>query len=421
MTCGGRRARLAAALAAALSLAQAPAAAQLVLGQYEDEAPLGSWNVLGSPSAALSGLGVLFARPYDPAVSLAQPASLASLPRLSLSLSGSCALAQLGRFSLVNTGVVSSAVNLTAAVLGIDHGAFAFRAGPWAFGAAVAAPESLARPAVTAGSAAIGATYTLNFNQTGYLRTFHAAAARRLGGRVAFGLGVNLALGRLDRSIIERTETPVRVVTVTDEKTQAVRGVYFNGGLAWDLSPRMTASLVFRSAYLRKGRGTSLLRYEVPTAGTDIRTEAEATNTYRQPWALGAGGCWRPGTRWLLAAEAVWFGWSGYEVGYFDEPLGRDFKDTVRAGAGAEYLARAEVFGRPAGVPIRLGFSVDPQPTRPRSTYLALTLGTGLRYASFAVDVSGSLGREYGSGDRLKAGRIAVSVRYVIGAEGPRK
>jgi hypothetical protein len=421
MTSGGRPARLAAALIAALVLVYAPAAAQLVLGQYEDEAPLGTWNVLGSPSAASAGMGVLFARPFDPSVSLAQPAFLAALPRLCVSLSGSYALSQLYKFSLVNTGVVSSDMNLTAGVLGFDHGAFAFRSGPWAFAAAVAAPESFARPAVVAGSGAIGATYELRFVQTGYLRTFHAAAARLLGRRLGVGLGLNIAVGRLDRSVVERTETPVRVVTITDEKGQALRGLFFNGGVAWDVSPRITASLVFRSPYVRKGRGTSLLRYEVPEAGTDIRTEAEATNTYRQPWVLGVAGCWRAGTRWLLAAEAAWFGWSAYDVAYFDEPLARAFKDVVRAGAGAEYLARTEVFGRPAGVPFRLGFTVDPQPTSPRSTYVALTLGTGLRYTSLAVDVSGSLGREYGSGDRLKAGRIVVSVRYIIGKEELRK
>jgi hypothetical protein len=415
MTRGGRRARLAAALVAALVLARAPAAAQLVLGQYEDEAPLGTWNILGSASAAAAGLGVAFARPFDASVSLAAPALLTALPRLSVSLSGSYALSQLRKFSLVNTGVVASSLNLAAGVIGLDHGAFAFRSGRWAFAAAVAAPESFARPAIVAGNGAIGATYELRFAQTGYLRTFHAAAARRWGSRLAVGLGVNLAVGRLDRSVVERTETPVRVVTITDEKSESLRGLFFNGGIAWDVSPRLTASLVFRSPYVRKGRGTSLLRYEVPEAGTDIRTEAEATNTYRQPWVLGGGGCWRPGRNWLLAAEAAWFGWSAYEVTYFDEPLARAFRNIVRAGAGAEYLARTGSFGHPAGIAFRLGLTIDPQPTEPRSTYVALTLGTGLRYPAWSVDVSGSLGREYGSGDRLKAGRIVVSVRYVIG------
>ncbi len=47
------------------------ASAQLVLGQYEDEAPLGTWNIFGAPSAASIGLGgAQFARAWDGSISL---------------------------------------------------------------------------------------------------------------------------------------------------------------------------------------------------------------------------------------------------------------------------------------------------------------------------------------------------------------
>jgi hypothetical protein len=66
-------------------------------------------------------------------------------------------------------------------------------------------------------------------------------------------------------------------------------------------------------------------------------------------------------------------------------------------------------------IPFRAGVVFDPQPMRePRSSYLALALGTGLRLRALAVDISGHIGRESGSGDSLKAAKIVLSLRYII-------
>jgi hypothetical protein len=153
----------------------------------------------------------------------------------------------------------------------------------------------------------------------------------------------------------------------------------------------------------------------VPEAGTDIRIDAEAVNEYHQPWIVGAGCAYALSEAWSFAAEMAWFGWSAYNVTYFDEPLVRSFRNVVRAGAGAEYLAPVRVFGKPALIPLRLGLLFDPQPMgEPRSSYLALTLGTGLRLRAWAVDISGHIGQESGSGDSLKAAKIVLSLRYII-------
>jgi len=134
-------------LSAAFLLYPAGASAQLVLGQYEDEAPLGTWNILGAPSAASLGMGGgQCARAWDVTASLVNPALLLTLPRASASVSFSYAGASLFRFSLVNTGVVQSTGNPTVAVIGVDSAGLAARHGPWAFACLVAAPESYGRP-----------------------------------------------------------------------------------------------------------------------------------------------------------------------------------------------------------------------------------------------------------------------------------
>lgn len=400
------------AFLAACFLIHGTASAQLVLGQYEDEAPLGTWNIFGSPSAPSLGLGgAQFARAWDASVSLTNPSLLLKLPRLSVAVSASYALSSLFKYSLVNTGVVETIGNPTVGVLGADYVGLAIHRGDWAFALGVAAPESYARP----GIAISDSGYQLNLDQTGYLCVFHAAVARRLPARLSLGLGINYATGRLDRTIVEQTSDMVRVVTITDDKAESYRGIFFNAGLAWEASTRLTAALVARSPYVKKGTGRSLLRYEVPAEGTDIQIDAEATNSYRQPWVFGAGVSYRLTAAWSFVADAAYYGWSRYRVTYFDEPLDRPFRDIVKAGAGLEYLAAATMYGRSARIPFRLGFSLDPQPmTTVDSTYRTLTFGTGLELRALAIDLSASFGREKGSGDSLKTQKIVLSVRYVF-------
>ncbi len=400
------------AFIAACLLAHGTASAQLVLGQYEDEAPLGTWNIFGSSSAPSVGLGgAQFARAWDASVSLTNPSLLLELPRLSVAVSASYALSSLFKYSLVNTGVVESIGNPAAGVLGADYAGLAIHRGGWAFAFGAAAPESYARPRIAISDSG----YQLNLDQTGYLRVFHAAVARRLPGRLSLGLGVNYATGRLDRTIVERTSDMVRVVTITDDKAESYRGIFFNGGISWEATARLTAAVVVRSPYVKKGTGRSLLHYEVPAQGTDIRIDAEATNSCRQPWVFGAGISYRITAAWSFVADVAYYGWSRYRVMSFDEPLDRSFRDIVKAGAGVEYLAPATMYGRSARIPFRLGFSLDPQPmSTVDSTYRALTFGTGLELRSLAVDLSGSFGREKGSGHSLKTQKIALSVRYVF-------
>jgi hypothetical protein len=414
METGVKRALLSTvALVAACLLVCGSASAQLVLGQYEDEAPLGTWNIFGAPSAPSVGLGgLLLAHAWDSSVSLTNPALLPTLPRLSISLTASYSISSLFRFSLVNTGVVSSNGNLSVGLSGIDHAGLAFRSGKWAIALAAAVPENYGRPLVDIESS----SYKLTLDQTGYLRLFHAAIARRLPAGLSLGLGINLVTGSLVRTTVDQSFDLLRTVTITDDKRESYRGLYLNGGLAWEASGHLTAALVVRSPYLKKGKGQSVLRYEVTPEGTDILIDAEATNEYRQPWVFGAGCFYKLSGSWGLTADLAWFGWSRYEVTYFDEPLIRSFRNVVRAGAGVEYLApAARMYGRSARIPFRLGFSFDPQPMiEPRSSYLAITTGTGLRWRRLAVDLSGSVGWENGSGHSLKARKIALSVSYVL-------
>jgi hypothetical protein len=393
--------------------AAAPAEAQLVLGQYEDEAPLGSWNVFGAVGApALGSGGIRVARAWDGSVSLTNPALLLSLPRVSAGLTASYSGASLFRYSLVNTGVISSTSNLTVGVLVLETGTFAHRFGEWAVAFTTGLIETYSRPRVRW---SYFSDYALTMIQRGSLRAYNLAAARRLGRRFSLGLGWNVVDGRLDRTVTEAW--PDDGITITDEKLERFRGVFVNASLRADLSPRVAVSLAVRTPFLKSSAGRSLLRYEATDAGTDIRIEAEARNEYRQPWVAGAGLDWRLSEAWSVAADLIYFGWSRYHVLYFEEPAARRFRNVMTAAAGLEYGIKGRSRGKPVRFPVRVGVAYDPQPMDDvHSRYLAFTFGAGFRSGPFAVDLGGSIGREAGSGNSLRTGRIVLGVGYALDA-----
>ncbi len=392
-----------------------PLRAQLVPGQYEDEAPLGTWNLFGPFSAQALGRGTWgFAQQGDVSAALANPALLTSLPKYAVTATGSYAWASLFRYSLVNTGVVVSRGNLAAGRFGLDEGAVSVRWGRFALAASAGLAEDYGRPGVFVGDESNG----LRVTQAGLLREFGLGAGAEIGGGLAVGVGVRFVDGRLDREVVETSDAAEGSITITDEKHEEFRGLYVTGGLSWQASSHVSAALVVRAPYSRKAEASSLLRYQAPAAGTDIRTDATAENTYRQPWVAGAGVCARLSPTLSLVADAAWFGWSRYAVTYFDEPLARRFKDTVKAGVGLTKVLAGRLFGSPAAFPLSLGLSFDPQPMRdPRSSYLGFSAGTGLRVGSFSVDAAVFYGRESGSGNSLRTARAALTLTWAPGEE----
>jgi len=406
------------ALSAFCLLLSLPVSAQLVLGQYEDEAPLGTWNVFGFATAPTLALGgARFARAWDLAAGLADPALLVTLPKSSVTLSASDSRASMFKYSLVNTGVVSSDGNLAANALGLDLGGFAYRWGGWALAAAAGIIENYGRPGVAVSNGS--ATYELDMTQSGWLRDYHVSAARRITDGFSAGLGLNYVSGNLHRLVVEKTVEPGGEITITDAKSEKYSGFFLNGGVAWDLTGSLTAALVFRTPYVKKADARSSLRYQAPAGGSDILIEAEARNEYRQPWVVGAGLSCRFSEVFSAAADLSFFDWSSYKVTYFGEPLRREFRDVLKAGAGVEYIVSGRLFGRAASFPLRLGFSVDPQPMAdPRSAYYSLHAGAGFRLPFLAVDLAGAFGRETGSGNSLSAGKVVLSATYIFDRSG---
>jgi hypothetical protein len=393
-----RPARISLPIITALIAAFLPSAsAQLVIGQYEPEAPLRTWNIFGFERASALGRGgASFALAEDCSTALTNPALLTDLPGITLTLNGAANHASLFKYALVNTGVLSTQDNLSLNSLALDFGGVSIQAGNWSFGLSAAVSEIYDRPGVKYEYSSQGRlAYTLDFAQGGFLRNINFSIARRFGGRLRAGLGVNYAAGGLDRETVE--EYPQTGITISDRKEHDLSGIYFNCGAAIALSARVDLALIFRTPYVRKSDSRSEIRYAAPAGGTDIRIDAESSDRYRQPLVVGLGARYRASTRFQLLADLAYFNWSKYRVDYFDETLERDFKNIFKACLGAEYALLADLFGAAASL------------RDPGSAYTYYTVGAGLLWRMIALDIGASFGQENGSGRSLSARRLAIS------------
>lgn len=389
---------------------------QLILGQYEDEAPVRTWNTLGielAPSLACGGARTAAA--WDASAALVNPALLCGLPKLTVTANGSRTSASMFRYSILNTGVLSTRENLTESVYALDFGGLSFRTGDWAFAFSAALLESYGRPPLDfQADSQAGLVYSIQTVQNGDLRNFNLSAARRLSRRLAAGLGFNLVSGRLERTISENFVADG--ITIEDRKSQDFKGFFMNAGLSLLLSERVSLAVAVRTPYARRSHSLSLLEYRVPAADTDIRISASSEDEYRQPWAAGGGALWRPSEELKVSADLWFFKWSSYSAVYFGEEKERDFSDVIRLAAGLEYTSAYRLFGHTLRSPLRVGISYDPQPMKaPRSAYAYITFGTGVDFGRVRVDFAGAIGKESGSGHFLSARHGAIALTYVIG------
>jgi hypothetical protein len=389
---------------------------QLILGQYEDEAPVRTWNTLGielAPSLACGGSRTAAA--WDASAALVNPALLCGLPKLTVTVGGSRTSASMFRYSILNTGVLSTRENLTEGFTSLDFGGMSFRAGNWAFAFSAALLESYGRPSLDfRANSQAELIYSIETAQSGDLRNFNLSGARKLSRRLAAGLGFNLVSGRLERTISENFVADG--ITIEDRKSQDFKGFFMNAGFSLLLSERVSLAVAVRTPYVRRADSRSLLEYKVPATGTDIRISASSEDEYRQPWAAGAGASWRPSEDLKVSADLWFFKWSAYSAVYFGEEKERNFSDVLRLAAGLEYMSAYRLFGRTIRSPIRVGISYDPQPMKaPRSAYATITFGTGIAFGRIRIDFGGAIGKESGSGHFLSARRGAVSLTYMIG------
>ena len=384
--------------------------AQLVLGQYLDEAPVGTWNAFGPSGAASDGMaGLRFTLTQDASAVFSNPALLTGLPRFTVAVGGSFASSEFYRYAIVNTGILSTTGNVSLDIFALDSIALSVRLGGWALGLGYGLQETYGRPGVDIGSN----YYSLFFDQSGKLNVLNLSLARSLGGRFSLGVGINFVTGDFEK--ITEDTLDFGLTVVSSSVSQKYSGLFVTAGLTFDITRSLRLAAVVRTPYVKKAESRSAFSLDTQS-GPHILIEGESdSDEYRQPLVAGLGLSYSFNERWRLAGELAYVGWSSYRVTYFGEPQTRDFRDILKAGLGVEYTLSANLFGSDMRLPLRVGLSLDPQPMKdPRSTYVSLALGSGIRGKIGFLDLAVAAGRESGSGQNLTVKKITATLGLTI-------
>jgi len=388
---------------------------QLILGQYEDEAPFRTWNTFSFATAPSLGLGEShFSLASDCSVALSNPALLVFLPKTTFTLNTSFNSASFFKYSMINTGVLSSEKNIYLSLYALDFGGISLRLKSWAFALSQALLETYDRPQAKYDYFYQGNLYySLNFTQKGVLKNLNFSLSRKFSRRIAIGLGLNFVYGDLKKEITE--EWISDDITIRDSLSQKFKGLFLNGGFLVELSDTLSVAAVFRTPYIKKSDSQSLLRYSSPRGGTDIKIEASSKDKYKQPLVIGIGAGYKVSPQLRFGADLSFFNWSRYKVDYFEETQERNFKDTLKIGAGMEYSTDFQLFEQKFDLPFRVGLSYDRQPMKePISSYLYYSLGIGLHWKGIFLDLGAFLGSERGSGNSLSAKKVALSLTFQL-------
>jgi hypothetical protein len=392
----------------AFSRAQAP----IILGQYQDEAPLRTWNIFGPLTASQSAMGgTRYAGSFDLSISQTNPSLLSRLPGFTAVLSGNWMRTELYRFGPVNTGILRGTENIAHDTTLLDFGGVAVNYKGWGLAFTVSINDLLERPPSGASIEELGVpVYEFAYVQDGFIRTFNLGLARRITPRLSVGLGLNHESGWLERATVE--EVIYSGVTIADTKDLVIESYYLNAGITFDVTDAVTLAAVVRTPYTRKVEGASSVSNTTPPA-TNIRIEVEGESSYKQPLVVGVGANVALTERIRWAADASFFNWKTYQADYFGEELDRCLKNVVTLHTGFEYLQPFQVFDQDFRLPLWLGFTYDPQPVAcVDSSYTYLTGGLGLRHRFFHLEVGGMLGWERGTGDDLRVYRVAATAGF---------
>jgi long-subunit fatty acid transport protein len=406
-----RRRKIFAGLALGFLVAWHPLAlrGQMVLGQYEEEAPVRTWNIFGPTGAAGLGLGdTMFTLAADASVLFTNPALMTRLPVLAVSLGGSLQAADFFRYGPVNTGPLSTLGNARWSTAAADLAALSVRILGWNVGLGLALSEIYDRPETVAQSAS--PYYLFSFGQSGFLRTLNLSLGREIVDGLSLGLGFNLVSGRWEWKLTDAWSG----VTITDSRRRNLSGYTFNGGLCWQATGGLSLAAIFRAPYQRKASSRSDLHYDAQSA--DILIQGSGEDTFHEPLVLGSGLSWTFLDKFLLAAEVTFWNWSSYRASLMGEDTARNFRDTWKVGLGLEHLSWFRLFNQDFDCPARFGLVYDPQPmSSPQSSYLNFSLGLGLHWRGIHLDLGTMVGTEKGSGQRLTAQRLALTLTVFSG------
>ena len=391
-----------------ITLSAASTYGQTNLGQYEDEAPLGSWNLWGPYSSRSLGMGqVILALPYDSSAGLHNPAALPFVQDSHIVLNAVRNSASLYKYSLVNTGVLSTREPATAANFMVGYVGGTYLQGRWAFSLNYGELENYLRPSLEYLG---GVSFRCRYQ--GSLDYLNLAVARRLSDMISLGVAISRVWG--DRFWeVEYSFYTERIKSLSIEKmNQTFSGHFATVGLLIKVNDKLNLAVAWRSPHKRRAKSTFYREFSNRLVFIPSRAESDA-DEYRIPSVIGLGAGYRVNSRLTMGMDVALFGWKKYEVIYFGEPTRRSFANRTKVNLGAEYLLPLQIGQQSITIPLRLGYYYDPQPpVSPETNYHNLTFGCGLKLWRLNFDLAFAYGLEKSSGHNLRRSMVNFSTIF---------
>jgi long-subunit fatty acid transport protein len=235
-----------------------------------------------------------------------------------------------------------------------------------------------------------------SIDQSGQIDLYSFAASYEVSQRILAGIAVNLWRGKWDLASQSFKTTGAATSFVNFRQSNRLEGVNYNLGLIWRW-PTWSMGLVHRTAF-----------HGDYTFGTSLSTSANTAAVVMDPVATGlhwpastgVGFAYRPRERWLATVDVTRTPWSKARymtpnrglngLSFFDLDKGTRTPDSTDFRVGVEHLILTR-----AGsvVPLRAGFSREPQPVVDRITgeqrvIYGLSAGSGLKRGAVTLDVA---------------------------------
>lgn len=234
-------------------------------------------------------------------------------------------------------------------------------------------------------------------SQSGQIDLYSFALAYEVSQRILLGLAWNQWRGRWDLSSSASEVVGLTRTSLAFQQTNALDGTNFNLGLIWRW-PTWSLGLVRRTGF-----------HADYTFATGVQSDPVLPHLPDgQPYETGLhwpastslGLAYRPGERWLLAADLTHTLWSTARYmstrpalngqSFFDfDKVGRT-PDATDLHLGLEYLY---LTAGNAVIPLRMGLSREPQPvvdavTGNQRVMYSAAVGTGFKRGPYGVDVA---------------------------------
>jgi long-subunit fatty acid transport protein len=235
-----------------------------------------------------------------------------------------------------------------------------------------------------------------DIRQKGQIDLYSFAAAYEVSQRILLGGSLNYWHGAWDLTSASTKTTGPASAFVDFRQHTHLEGANYNLGLLWRW-PTWSLGLTRRTAF--HADYTYEASYQASN-GASRTSSAPYTTGLHWPSTTGLGLAYRPAEAWLVALDVVRTPWSEARFmsarpaldgeNFFDMAKGNRTPDATSFHAGVERLL---VFSGGRLIPLRMGFSRDPQPvtdavTGQQRVLDGVSAGTGFKHGRFTFDLA---------------------------------